>query len=207
MMGMMPAVVRLVAFVMALMVCHVMALVVRMMGVVGTMQAMVERMILAVMDLAACLMGRTVRMGIGALQSAATGVVDSAAALAVETRLGLGSINMADGVLLLREREDMRIAAGLDGAALFVVLRMMMRAVSGTGHVLFPSYRPFRPIWGEKRSAQRSQWVSSNSNDGPVEALFAYQRYTKICCCGATMRGGQFDPYRFGVTLTADDPA
>jgi hypothetical protein len=92
---------------------------------VSAVEAMVMAIGAAVMCLATMLAGfgrlLAFRIRVGCRTAAS---VTFAAALAVEARLGCMAADMADGVLLLGQREDMRIAAGLRGAALGVVLLM-----------------------------------------------------------------------------------
>ena len=93
---------------------------------VSAVEAMVMAIGAAVMCLAtmlACLrrlLAFRIRVG---CRTAAS--VTFAAALAVEARLGCVAADVADGVLLLGQREDVRIAAGLRGAAFGVVLLML----------------------------------------------------------------------------------
>jgi hypothetical protein len=129
----------LVVRVMRRFVLVVLGLVMRTPFLMGTVQAVVmavlAAVVLLVVHLAAVLVRGAVRVRIGALHLAATGAACSAA-FAVEALPGRRAVDVADGVLLLGQREDVRIAAGLRGAAFGVMLFVffLVGMMSGTAH-------------------------------------------------------------------------
>jgi hypothetical protein len=107
----------------------VLGLVMRVAFLVGTVQAVVmavlAAMMLLVVHLAAVLVRGAVGMRIGALHLTAMGAACSAA-FAVEALPGRCTVDVANGVLLLGQCEDVRIAAGLRSAASGVMLMLFL---------------------------------------------------------------------------------
>ena len=141
------------ALMMGLMMAFVLVVlgpVMRVAFLVSAMEAMMMAIGTGVIHLAAMLAGLggllsfRIRIGSGAAARPA-----GTAALTIKARLGRVAADMADGVLLLGQREDVRVAAGLSGAAICVVLLVLflvMRHVACSRHGLFPYYGPSRPI-------------------------------------------------------------
>jgi hypothetical protein len=126
------------AFMMGLMMTFVLVVLGLVMGMaflVSAMEAVVMLHLAAVCAGFGRLLTFRIRVGSGPAACPA-----GTAALTIKARLGLLSADMADGVLLLGQREDVRIAAGLRGATIGVVLLVFFLVV---GHVTCATHGRF----------------------------------------------------------------